>query len=149
MKALTVSEPWATLIMFAGKDVENRTWQLNYRGPLIIHAGKRMEPRDSSGWDSLAFHAARRFDPTCRAPDAYVLPEFGGLLELVRPGYALGIVDVIGCDEADGYSPWECPGQWHIRLANPRPFREPFQTTGQLGLFNIPDEQIPPVIERT
>jgi hypothetical protein len=38
-KALTVIQPWASAIAFAGKDVENRTWRTHYRGPLAIHAG--------------------------------------------------------------------------------------------------------------
>ena len=40
MKALTISEPFASLIASGEKFVENRTWGTNYRGPLAIHAGK-------------------------------------------------------------------------------------------------------------
>jgi len=39
MKALTISQPWASLIASGEKFVENRTWRTNYRGPLAIHAG--------------------------------------------------------------------------------------------------------------
>lgn len=39
MKALTVSQPYASLISDGSKFVENRTWQINYRGPIAIHAG--------------------------------------------------------------------------------------------------------------
>ena len=40
MKALTVKQPWATLILAGEKDVENRTRRTNYRGPLAIHVAK-------------------------------------------------------------------------------------------------------------
>lgn len=40
MKALTISQPFASLIAIGEKWVENRTWETNYRGPLAIHAGK-------------------------------------------------------------------------------------------------------------
>ncbi len=40
MKALTISQPYASLIADGSKWVENRTWLTNYRGPLAIHAGK-------------------------------------------------------------------------------------------------------------
>jgi activating signal cointegrator 1 len=40
MKALTISQPWASLIADGRKWVENRTWFTGYRGPLAIHAGK-------------------------------------------------------------------------------------------------------------
>jgi len=40
MKALTISQPFASLIASGSKFVENRTWPTSYRGPLAIHAGK-------------------------------------------------------------------------------------------------------------
>jgi len=40
MKALSIRQPWAWAILHAGKDVENRTWQTFYRGPLLVHAPK-------------------------------------------------------------------------------------------------------------
>jgi len=38
--ALTVSQPYASLIADGVKWVENRCWATNHRGPLAIHAGK-------------------------------------------------------------------------------------------------------------
>lgn len=40
MKALTISQPFASLIADGEKICENRTWPTNYRGTLLIHAGK-------------------------------------------------------------------------------------------------------------
>ena len=40
MKALTISQPFASLIANGEKWVENRCWETKYRGPLAIHAGK-------------------------------------------------------------------------------------------------------------
>lgn len=37
---LTICQPWASLIAWGDKRVENRTWRESYRGPLLIHAGK-------------------------------------------------------------------------------------------------------------
>jgi ASCH domain-containing protein len=39
MKALTVRQPWAELIVSGCKDVENRSRRTFHRGPLAIHAG--------------------------------------------------------------------------------------------------------------
>ena len=44
MKALSVRQPWAELIVAGLKDVENRTWRTDYRGPVLIHAGMKIEP---------------------------------------------------------------------------------------------------------
>ncbi|WP_437224958.1 ASCH domain-containing protein [Planctomicrobium sp. SH661] len=40
MKALTISQPFASLIADGTKFVENRKWECLYRGKLAIHAGK-------------------------------------------------------------------------------------------------------------
>jgi hypothetical protein len=45
-RVLTVRQPRASAITYAGKDVENRTWPTRYRGLLCIHAGMTVEPDD-------------------------------------------------------------------------------------------------------
>lgn len=40
MKALTLTQPWATLVAIAAKTIETRSWSTSYRGPLAIHAAK-------------------------------------------------------------------------------------------------------------
>ena len=40
MRALTIRQPWASLIALGVKTIETRSWQTHYRGPLLIHAGK-------------------------------------------------------------------------------------------------------------
>ena len=39
--ALTLWQPWATLIEQEVKRVETRSWSTNYRGPIAIHAAKK------------------------------------------------------------------------------------------------------------
>lgn len=39
MKALTIKQPFASLIAHGIKDIENRTWRTNHRGRIYIHAG--------------------------------------------------------------------------------------------------------------
>lgn len=43
MKTLTIKQPWATLIAHSEKMIETRSWKTSYRGPLLIHAGKKIE----------------------------------------------------------------------------------------------------------
>lgn len=43
MKALTVKEPWASLIINGYKEYEFRSWKTNYRGRILIHAGLTLE----------------------------------------------------------------------------------------------------------
>lgn len=41
MKAITVLQPWAWLLAIGKKRCETRSWKTNYRGEILIHAGKR------------------------------------------------------------------------------------------------------------
>ena len=40
MKALSLTQPWASLVVIGAKCYETRSWATNYRGPLAIHASK-------------------------------------------------------------------------------------------------------------
>jgi len=46
MKALTLTQPWATLVAIGAKRIETRSWVTSYRGPLAIHAAKGF-PKDA------------------------------------------------------------------------------------------------------
>ena len=41
MKAITLHQPWATLIALGVKTIETRSWPTKHRGPIAIHAGKQ------------------------------------------------------------------------------------------------------------
>ncbi len=102
------------------KPVENRTRPFSYRGPLLIHAGRK---RAATPLGEIE----RRFGVD--------VPE----LEL-RFGGIVGIVDLVDC--VIGHpSPW-FEGPFGLVLHNPRPL--PFVAmSGQLGLFCVPDELVP------
>lgn len=46
MKAITLWQPWATLMAIGAKQIETRSWSTAYRGPLVIHAAKGFPNRD-------------------------------------------------------------------------------------------------------
>lgn len=43
MKAITIKQPWATLIALGLKEFETRSWATKHRGPIAIHAGKSID----------------------------------------------------------------------------------------------------------
>ena len=62
MKALTIWQPWASLLVSGQKKYETRSWATAYRGPIAIHAAMRpvrrtidalAADREGSGWDVL------------------------------------------------------------------------------------------------
>jgi hypothetical protein len=43
MKAISIRQPWAFLILNHGKDIENRKWKTSFRGRVLIHASKTID----------------------------------------------------------------------------------------------------------
>lgn len=43
MKAISLWQPWATLVSLGAKQYETRHWTTRYRGPLAIHAAKKRD----------------------------------------------------------------------------------------------------------
>lgn len=118
MMALTVRQPWAWMIIHAGKDIENRTWATRYRGPLLIHAGKGKPTRAEIEWvDQYAR------DRGVSIPWSQL--EYGAVI---------GQVNLIGCTESHESTWWMGPVGWI--LADPRPL-PPRPAKGQLGLFDV------------
>jgi hypothetical protein len=52
LKALSLKQPWAELILQGKKTVETRTWKTNFRGRFLIHAS--LQP-DEQGMKELKF----------------------------------------------------------------------------------------------
>lgn len=46
MKALSLHQPWASLVALGYKSIETRRWATHHRGPLAIHAAKRDPGRE-------------------------------------------------------------------------------------------------------
>ena len=43
IRVLSIRQPWAYLVASGIKKIENRTWTTRYRGPVLIHAGRRWD----------------------------------------------------------------------------------------------------------
>ena len=41
VKAITIWQPWASLVAVGAKTMETRSWPTKYRGPIAIHAAQR------------------------------------------------------------------------------------------------------------
>ena len=108
MKALTLRQPFASLVVAGVKDVENRSRPTKYRGVLAIHAGLAIDN------DAMTAH--------------------GHLIDDMPAGALIGTVRVIDCVQ-DSESEWAIPGQWHWLLTEPRPFDTPIPAKGKLGLW--------------
>ena len=53
MKVLSIKNPWATLIVDGYKKYEFRSWKTNYRGKILIHAGKGIDKEAMKKFEHL------------------------------------------------------------------------------------------------
>ena len=121
MKCLTVRQPWASL-MFAGKDVENRSWPTAHRGRLAIHAGTNLAPED------------QRRRALALAGDGDEAPDWLRHMHDLPRGFVLGTVELV--DVVEGYdSIWSTDAIYQWVLADPVPLAEPVPAAGRLGLW--------------
>ncbi len=117
LRALSVRQPWAWLIVNGYKDVENRSWATKHRGPLLIHAGSSK----ANLGDEMLRDDERQYGVKLPSRGEY---ELGGIV---------GLVEVVGCTERSN-SPWYDPDWIGWILANPR--RLSFRPCkGALNLF--------------
>lgn len=134
MKALSIRQPWAWLILNAGKDVENRNWFTKFRGRVLLHASKTMTRDDyESAVDcALAIGAIGR----ARTPLSWAAGSNEFNPASIELGGIIGSVEIVDCVQ-ESSSPWFF-GKFGFILRNPKPlpFR-PFK--GSLGFFEVPD----------
>lgn len=53
MKVITLKQPWATLVAEGLKKYEFRSWKFNYRGEILIHAGKGVDKEAMKKFEHL------------------------------------------------------------------------------------------------
>lgn len=128
LKVLSVRQPWAWAIAAGHKDVENRTWATDYRGPLAIHSGK--------AWDRQGMQACRSVLEDYKVVEPGVMV---GDRHLLATGAIVAIVELVGiCDDGRcRCSGWGAIGFKHWKLRDARPLAEPVPASGRLGLWDI------------
>jgi hypothetical protein len=118
MKALSIRQPWAWLIVNGHKDIENRCWKTHFRGKIYVQASKGMTQDEYN----QAFVIAGDHGIDLPYPNDL---ERGGIV---------GTVEIVDCVDEHA-SPWFF-GEFGFVLknANPLPFRP---LKGALGFFNV------------
>lgn len=142
MKALTLTQPWASLVAIGAKTIETRSWRTNYRGPLLIHAAR------------LWTGGERIFAERLRDEGIFDWP--AGQLNLSFPPFSglviarTTILDVVPVDEVlpriAGSPEWEygdySPGRFAWLLGPVHPVADPFPWRGALSLWDCPDASL-------
>jgi len=118
--ALSVRQPWASLIVLGLKTIEIRSWSTDYRGCLFIHASKTLDDR-----------AMKRFQIENPSVGALI-----GTVELIRVERFTESTWEELADEHLEIGPLS-PSLYAWHMANPKPFAKPVPYRGDRGLFPI------------
>lgn len=136
-RAISLWQPWATLVAIGAKQYETRHWQTRYRGDLVIHAAKKRDREVLSALENLR-------PVMVRMPSPMKPMVFGAALCVVR------LVDCIPTEIIrESLTPQErafgnyTSGRFAWRLENVRVFPQPIPYRGQQGMW-VWDLPLPP-----
>lgn len=132
-KAISIKQPWASLICLGIKDIENRTWKLpeKYKGKMVlVHAGSA---KAKFNFSLLQHHELNRLNLR-RWYDR----------EQIK-GAIIGSVEIVDCvinhpsiwaKQTDDFLISQQMITYNWILANPVRFDKPIPCKGQLSFFN-------------
>jgi hypothetical protein len=136
MKALSLTQPWAQLVVLGEKRWETRGWATRYTGPLLIHAAKTF-PRAAK---DVALSEPYRARLTYHGWDP--------VTTILPVGAVIGSVYMVGCQAAHEVAPRldaqerafgdYGPRRYAFALTNPKRLLHPVPWRGQLGIFDMP-----------
>lgn len=138
MKALTLYQPWAGLVIYGPKRWENRNhsrfcW---HRGPLAIHAARR-----EKYVEGVTTPLGRRLKVPAETMDEWVA---GPEVRSIPFSAILGVVDVVDGGFIECFPSAEndvfAEGPYVLKLDNPRALPTPIQCPGHQGLWTVPDD---------
>lgn len=146
MKALTLTQPWATLVAIGAKTVETRSWRTDHVGLVAIHAAKNF-PNDaryivteppfstalSGAWASTLPTAS--IIAVAHIRKCFQFTE--DTVAMVRERSAAGKLPPFEADFGDYTA-----GRWGFRLTDVIPLREPVPARGMLNLWNVPNDVV-------
>ena len=124
MKVITIKQPWATLIVEGYKRFEFRSWKTNYRGDILIHAGK--------GIDKEAMERPKKY-----LPDEIPIGKIIGKATLTDcVPMSKDFADMLSKENNDIYTTHSFSRNYGFKLENVEKLDNPIEIRGQLGLWN-------------
>lgn len=147
MKAITLFQPWASLVALGEKRYETRSWSTRYRGPVAIHSSlsKRFTHKtvlESEFYQALFCHGLQpeicprgHIIAVCRLTDCAILGSI--LTDPVMGDDAMRIMGGAAFERTFG--DWTT-GRFCWKLEDVQLLAEPVKVRGHLGLWTLPEE---------
>lgn len=158
MRALSLTQPWATLVANGSKKVETRSWRTSYLGEIAIHAAKGFPKWAKDDCMTPVFARALWPDPPgvtadfegCRAEQRLIseLP-LGAVVAVAQLAHVMPTEHRLSGSGARVFerpapgTPEHAFGDYSPRrfmwfLENVRPLRGPVPCRGALGVWVVP-----------
>lgn len=122
MKAITIKQPWASLIVHGIKDIENRSWRTDFRGRVLIHSSAK---GDIAKFGCLQPNQRLKVLNTPMGRIGFKDLPFGSII---------GSVEIVDCVQ-NHPSIWADKGVYNWVLANPVLFKKPIPAKGRLSFW--------------
>lgn len=141
MKAISLWQPWASLISLSMKRYETRSWGTNYRGELLICSAKKRTKQQEKIYDKILYKYQDQYPDLlidgewCREWDDLL---FGACVAIVTLTDCIRMTEEFITQEAEveiDCGDWLF-GRWAWKLENIRKI-EPFPVCGKQGFFNV------------
>lgn len=129
MKALTIRQPWATLIMQGVKRYEFRSWKTNFRGEVLIHAGK--------GIDKEAVERLKKYLPEGELPLGKILGKVN-ITDCVPMSEEFA--SMLSKENNDIYTTHSFSRNYGFKLEDVEVFDNTIDAKGQLGFWNFEEK---------
>ena len=144
-KGVSIAQPWASAIAFAGKGIENRPWRTHYRGPLAIHASGTLRRSDLHHLQRAVRGGEKRplIEWINRGRRKYGLDAE----EVPEGSQIVAIAMLTGCIQKSS-SPWRGDDEWAWVLEGVIPI-EPIPWVGGLSIWDCQLKYRPLVKRRT
>ena len=131
-KALSLLQPWASLVVIGAKTVETRSWNTDYRGRLLIHASKGKSGAALAAEPFLAKYIPRFAElPFGAIIGEVMLTEVVRLTELALPP---ALLDRLTLEER-AFGAYDT-GRYAWLLEDAIQYDHPVPATGALGLWD-------------
>ena len=130
MKALTIRQPWATLIMLGVKRYEFRSWKTNFRGEVLIHAGQ--------GIDKEAVERLKKYLPNAELPLGKILGKVN-ITDCIPMSEEFA--SMLSKENNDIYTTHSFSRNYGFKLEDVEVFDTPIDAKGQLGFWNFEENK--------
>lgn len=140
MKVISLLQPWATLVVLGKKKIETRSFNTKHRGPILIHASKKMTTKQMRLCNETFFSAALEQEEEMH------LGKIIGKVDIICTAVLSGMYDGKGIYFNEHGAPFSkqeiafgdyTAGRYGWLLANAVKFTHQLEVDGTLGLWNL------------